>query len=123
MLSDSFPYFPGVKVDRQFSGYTPWQQALWLAWDDSYYANLGGYVECRMPTPGKPVDMTAFGEWQEKVEQAWAVEATRDAWTRGLTIDELPESLWLSLYERMVAADKYRGYLNTVPDDWKPEYP
>lgn len=103
-MSDEFPHFPGITTQRQFEGYSPYQEALWKAFEDTYFARVGEYEHTRMPTPGKEFDEDRFRTWQLKTINAWASEATRDAKTRGLTKEDLPESLWLSLYERLLAA-------------------
>ena len=103
-MTDEFPHFPGITTQRQFQGYNTYQEALWNAFEDTYYARTGGYDHTRMPTPGKEFDEERFRAWQQKAINAWASEATRDAKTRGLTKEDLPENLWLSLYERLLAA-------------------
>ena len=48
---------PGVIVKRQFNNYSEFQDALWNAFDDFYYADVGGYGATRMPTPGKGLNI------------------------------------------------------------------
>ena len=103
-MSNEFPHFPGIATQRQFEGYNAYQEALWKAFEDTYYARVGGYDHTRMPTPGKEFDENRFHAWQQNAINAWASEATRDPKTRGLTKEDLPESLWLSLFERLLAA-------------------
>ena len=110
-MQGEFPHQPGATTQRQFEGYDSYQEALWKAFDDVYYARIGGYGHTRRPTPGKEFDEGRFRAWQQKAISAWASEATRDAKTRGLTKEDLPEELWLSLYERLLAAQA----LKTIP--------
>ena len=104
---------PGIKTHRQFTNYNDFQDALWEAFDDFYYADVGGYGRMRMPTPGKSFEPThsynlEFKDWQKLVIDRWKAEANRDHGTRGCTIEEFPENLWYYLYERfMDATDKY----------------
>ena len=100
---------PGIKTHRQFNNYNDFQEALWKAFDDFYYADVGGYGGMRMPTPGKYVEPTRswnldFNNWKLRVQERWKAEATRDAQTRGVTLEEFPENLWYYLYERMLDA-------------------
>ena len=104
---------PGDKNRREFSNYTSFSEALWVALDDFYYADVGGYSAMRMPTPGKSLEPThsynlEFKEWQKLVIDRWKAESNRDHGTRGCTIEAFPENLWYYLYERfMDATDKY----------------
>ena len=100
---------PGIQTHRQFTNYNAFQEALWEAFDDFYYADVGGYGSMRMPTPGKYVEPTKswnldFNNWKLRVQERWKAEATRDAQTRGVTLEEFPENLWYYLYERMLDA-------------------
>ena len=102
-------HHPGIKTHRQFNNYNDFQEALWKAFDDFYYADVGGYGGMRMPTPGKYVEPTRswnldFNNWKLRVQERWKAEATRDAQTRGVTLEEFPENLWYYLYERMLDA-------------------
>ena len=104
---------PGDINRREFSNYTSFSEALWVALDDFYYADVGGYGAMRMPTPGKTLEPThsynlEFKDWQKLVIDRWEAESNRDRATRGCTIEEFPENLWYYLYERfMDATDKH----------------
>lgn len=104
---------PGDINRREFSNYTSFSEALWVALDDFYYADVGGYGAMRMPTPGKTLEPThsynlEFKAWQKLVIDRWEAESNRDRATRGCTIEEFPENLWYYLYERfMDATDKH----------------
>lgn len=102
------PYQPGYSSARQWERdqYTNYQWGLWTALEDSYYAHVGGYAVCRMPTPGKVIDMDRFKRWQATMVKRWAYEATRDHLTRGLTAEDWPEGLWQYCYERMLEAEQ-----------------
>ena len=104
------PHFPGSEATRQWDEdqYSPWQNSLWLTLDDVYFAVVGGYAEMRHPSPGFTFDDTRFREWKARVLERWSAEATRDNRTRGFTEADLPECAWLSLYERMLAAEPLR---------------
>ena len=100
---------PGDKNKREFSNYTSFSNALWEALDDFYYADVGGYGNMRMPTPGKYIEPTKtwnldFNNWKLRVQERWQYESGRDALTRGATQEEFPENLWYYLYERMLDA-------------------
>ena len=49
---------PGIKTQRQFNNYNAFQEALWEAFDDFYYADVGDYGNMRMPTPGIRIEPT-----------------------------------------------------------------
>ena len=100
---------PGETSKRQWDSYTPHQQALWEALADSYYAHAGAYAHCRMPTPGRMLDMARLEAWQANAVQRWAYEANRDPNTRGLKRDDWPEALWQYCYERMLDAELLRA--------------
>lgn len=87
------------------SGYSPWQEALWQAMNDVYYAAVYGYGHTRQASPGRAFDMQAFESWKAKVVAAWAQESVRDAGTRGADMEEIPDSLWLYWYERVLDAE------------------
>tara|TARA_R110002020_G_scaffold84375_3_gene209058 strand:+ start:18194 stop:18628 length:435 start_codon:yes stop_codon:yes gene_type:complete len=101
---------PGVIVKRQFNNYSEFQDALWNAFDDFYYADVGGYGATRMPTPGKVVEPVNsynldFNDWKLRVIQRWKAEAGRDNQTRGVSSeDEFSDNLWYYLYERFLDA-------------------
>ena len=101
---------PGVIVKRQFNNYSEFQDALWNAFDDFYYADVGGYGVTRMPTPGKVVEPVNsynldFNDWKLRVIQRWKAEAGRDNQTRGVSSeDEFTDNLWYYLYERFLDA-------------------
>jgi hypothetical protein len=100
---------PGIVTKCQFSNYNAFQEALWEAFDDFYYADVGGYGAMRMPTPGKRVEPVNswnldFNDWKLRVQERWNVEAGRDTLTRGATREEFSENLWYYLYERFLDA-------------------
>ena len=100
------PYGPGDPLQRNWnrSQYNPYQEALWEAFDDVYHANAFGFGHCRMATPGRAFNNAAFETWRDKICAQWEREAVRTIGTRGLEADDMPEALWLALYERMEAA-------------------
>jgi len=112
---------PGLVVSRQFHNYNEFQDALWDAFDDFYYADVGGYGETRMPTPGKVIEPKNsynldFNDWKLRVLERWKAEAGRDAQTRGCTVEEFSENLWYYLYERFLdATNKYYIPKNSTP--------
>ena len=100
---------PGIVTKRQFNNYNALQEALWEAFDDFYYADVGGYGAMRMPTPGKRVEPVNsynldFNDWKLRVQERWNAEAGRDTLTRGATQEEFSENLWYYLYERFLDA-------------------
>jgi len=106
------PHKPGVEVRRNFSGYTVYQECLWQAFDDFYFADVGGYGNTRMPTPGKTIEPTLphqldLSGWKERVLGQWEKESARDKATKGLDAHEIPDHLWYYLYERFLAAEQY----------------
>jgi len=105
-MIDEFPHIPGVHVNRayQASGYSPYQAALWEAFTDTYYSRAYGFGHTRMPTPGAQFNQREYEAWITKATAAWARESTRDANTRGLNRGDMPEELWLYLYERLLDA-------------------
>ena len=105
---------PGAEIKRSFSGYTTYQECLWQAFDDFYFADVGGYGHTRMPTPGKIIEPTLshqldFSGWKELVIDRWAKEATRDKATKNLDVNEISDNLWYYLYERFLDAEQYFG--------------
>jgi len=103
---------PGAEIKRSFSGYTPYQECLWQAFDDFYFADVGGYGHTRMPTPGKIIEPTLPNQldlsgWKERVIDRWTKEARRDKDTKSLNVDEISDNLWYYLYERFLDAEKY----------------
>ena len=104
MMADEFPHPPGINTKRQFQGYNSYQETLWQAFSDTYFSRSYGYAEGRMATPGLQFDQEAFLAWRQKAVNAWHKESGRDLNTRGLTSEDLPEHLWLYLYERFLAA-------------------
>ena len=103
---------PGAAIKRLFTGYTPYQECLWQAFDDFYFADVGGYGHTRMPTPGKIIEPTLSHQldlsgWKERVIDRWDKEATRDKATKGLDVNEISDNLWYYLYERFLDAEKY----------------
>lgn len=108
MINGEFPQFPGYTTLRQFEGYDPYQQALWEAFEDMFYARVGGYRHTRMPSPGRRFDQDAFNAWKAKAIKAWQSEATRDAKTRGITEGDMDASQWLCLYERLLDAAQFK---------------
>ena len=100
---------PGIIGKKQFNNYNDFQQALWEAFDDFYYADIGGYGTMRMPTPGKSLDPKHsynldFNDWKIRVIERWKAESGRDSFTRGCTEADFPEGLWYYLYERFLDA-------------------
>ena len=71
-----------------------------------YFAWVEGRTEQYRPTPGKDFDMEKFYTWQDKAVRAWATESFSRGRkiTRGITVDDFPENLWLWLYERLLLA-------------------
>lgn len=104
-MNESFPYFPGQKIERQFTGYNPYQEALWQALDDAYMSRTYGFAHTRMSMPGTSVDVEKFREWQNRVIDRWAEEAKRDPKTRGFKKEDWSHELWLYLYQRMLKAN------------------
>ena len=105
---------PGAIIKRSFSGYTPYQECLWKALDDFYFADVGGYGHTRMPTPGKVIEPTLphqldLSGWKERVIERWDKESGRDRGTKGLDANEIPDNLWYYLYERFLDAEQYFG--------------
>ena len=103
---------PGAEIKRSFSGYTPYQECLWQAFDDFYFADVGGYGHTRMPTPGKIIEpilshQLDFSGWKERVIEQWAKESKRDKGTKSLEGNEIPDNLWYYLYERFLDAEQY----------------
>ena len=108
----SVPHKPGAEVKRSFSGYSKYQEALWQAFDDFYFADVGGYNNTRMPTPGKIIEPTLphqldLSGWKELVIERWEKEAVRDKATKSLDANEIPDNLWYYLYERFLDAEQY----------------
>ena len=105
---------PGAEIKRSFTGYTTYQEYLWQAFDDFYFADVGGYGHTRMPTPGKIIEPTLshqldFSGWKELVIDRLAKEATRDKATKNLDVNEISDNLWYYLYERFLDAEQYFG--------------
>ena len=98
-----FRYQPGETTRRQFAGYSEYQEALWQAFADAYYSEMGGYATTRMPAPGPVFDMGHFREWRSRAIAAWDAESHRGSFSRGAEQDDYPEQLWLYLYERFMA--------------------
>jgi len=103
---------PGAKIKRNFDGYTGYQECLWQALDDFYFADVGGYGHTRMPTPGKIIGPTLshqleFSGWKELVIERWSKESVRDRATKGLDAHEISDNLWYYLYERFLDAEPY----------------
>lgn len=109
MMLNEFPHSPGITTKRAFARYNEYQQALWEALADTYYARVYGFANTRQPTPGLEVDEIKFRTWKQKVVAAWAHEAQRDSGTRGLVEEDMPDNLWRYLYERMAAAEYLKG--------------
>ena len=109
---------PGFDSTRSFANYTEYQDALWEALDDFYYADVGGYGHTRLPTPGKIIEPTLshqleFDGWKELVIKRWDAEAKRDKQTKGIQADEISDNLWYYRYERFLDAEKY--YVQLTP--------
>lgn len=115
MMAGSSPWIRNIQAaqtsqileKRSFSGYDDWQEALWQALDDVYWAKYSGFDHCRQPDYHY-IDDTKFNEWREKVVMGWKSESGRDNQTRGLTIEDLPDNLWLYWYQRSLAASKLK---------------
>jgi len=106
------PHMPGKRINRTFHNYTEYQDSLWQALDDFYFADLQGYGHTRMPSPDKVIEPSFphqldFSGWKERVIERWAAEARRDPATKGIEEDEIPENLWYYLYERFLDCEKY----------------
>lgn len=99
-----FRYQPGEMTRRQFSGYDDFQEDMWQAFADAYYASMGSYAATRMPSLGKAFDMGHFREWRDRAMEQWGAEARRGIFNRGAERSDYPEHLWLYLYERFMAA-------------------
>jgi hypothetical protein len=106
--SDSAQLSPGGTAKRVYSQYSPYQEALWQAFDDAYFAYINGYAEMRQPTPGVKFDQDRFDAWMERILLRWQVEAKRDDKMRAMVRSDYPEALWIYLFERMVAADSLK---------------
>ena len=104
---------PGTDVVREYAPekYSPYQEAMWQAINSAYYAWLEGRGDFYRPTPGLGINPEKFKTWKQKAIDAWAVESKSrgKGVTRGLILEDLPENLWLWLYERLVKAKKYKA--------------
>jgi hypothetical protein len=100
---------PGVIMHRRYTNYTPYQEALWQAFDDTYHAAGYGFQHTRQPSPFEDIDPGRFERWQERAVLEWGKESRRDLSTRGPERDSLPRHLWLYMYSRMVAATQLKG--------------
>lgn len=100
----------GRPTRLEFGGYSRGQQAAWDALADVYFAYQGGYLPTRHPSPGQAFGEAHFKAWQAKCIEAWQEEAYNrtSGWAgpryRGIDAGDLPEHVWLYLYERMLAA-------------------
>ena len=115
-MKDAFSHFPGTEAKRHFEGYSPYQQILWEAYDDSYHARVFGFGHTRKPFPGAVYNDARFKAWRNKMLNQSYVEAQRDAGTRGLVREDFTDSELLYLYERMVAADIYTTQAQLLDD-------
>ena len=73
----------------------------------------------RMATPGKPLEPSLshqldFSGWKERALERWQAESGRDASTKGISGDEIPDNLWYYLYDRFLNAEKH--YVLTMKD-------
>ena len=112
------PHMPGKRINRTFHNYTEYQENLWQALDDFYFADLQGYGHTRMPSPDKIIEPSFphqldFSGWKERVIERWKAESRRDPSTKGIEEDEIPENLWYYLYERFLDCEKYYSPPNT----------
>ena len=111
-MMNAYPHAPGV-VTRRYNdgkGYSPWQEALWQIWADAYGAQVYGYAQNRMPTPGFVCDPDRFRAWQEQVIGYLDTQTARVSGARSIEIEDFPEALWLSVYERMLAVNDLRPW-------------
>lgn len=105
---EPYPYHPLASSVRNHSGYTARQSVLWHAMEDVWYARAYDYLSTRQPSPGFSCDENVFREWVGRYTQAMGNEIAsrgslgdgKQAWD----IDAIPETAWLYLYERMLAA-------------------
>jgi len=115
----NFPYMPGKtpgRVEYKPNQYNPYQEALWQAINECYYAWVEGRTQFYFPSPGGVFDLEDFVEWRTKAVKAWDEESKSRGKkvTRGLTIDDLPDNMWLWLYERMLSAgDKPKNHIQS----------
>jgi hypothetical protein len=100
---------PGVNTGRRYPNYTPYQDALWQAFDDVYHSAAFGYSHTRQPSPFDDIDPERFERWQEKAVLEWGKESQRDSSTRGPERGSLPQHLWLHMFTRMLAATQLKG--------------
>ena len=103
---------PGAAIKRLFTGYTPYQECLWQAFDDFYFADIGGYGHTRMPTPSKVIEpilphQLDFSGGTERVIERWKNESSRDKATKSFDVKEISDNLWYYLYERFLDAEQY----------------
>lgn len=105
MKKPSYPENPGHWVGRKYSHYSPYQEALWQALDDTYHAEAGGYDHTRQPAPGMKVDQKRYEEWEQRVYYRWKEEAPRQPTMRTLLEGEWQPNLMQYMYDRMLRAE------------------
>ena len=76
-----------------------------------------------MATPGRLLEPSLphqleFSGWKERVLDRWKVESGRDARTKGISGDEIPDNLWYYLYERFLNAEKYYELTSKDKNNW-----
>lgn len=109
---------------KTWGEYLPYEDALWQAFSDFYYADHFGFGHCRQPAPGAVVDYAGFEQWKGRLAEEWAREArNRDnGILQGRDLAELPPGLLESLYERAVDAKTRLKPPPTLqqpsPDNW-----
>ena len=103
-MSYIYPYSPGETTRKQFSGYNPYQEALWEAFCDAYFAWAYGYAQSRHPSPALVVDNSRYTNWKKRVIAMSKTEAARYKNLTSLEENDWPENLWMYLYEQMLAA-------------------
>lgn len=104
------PYNPGQYKKREFDPalYKPHQEARYQAYSTAYYALYGDRLNTLRPTPGFCYDPEKFSDWKKKFLIGGLQEAGSRGLkvARGLTEDDYPDSVWVWLYQRMLAAEE-----------------
>ena len=110
----AFPYPPGKNPGRvQYTPdkYNPHQEAIWQAKNRVTCAFTYDRLGTMMPTPGVNIDMADFHAWRERALAGWIREGDGSRGringkqvTRGLRLEDLPETAWLWFYQRVKAA-------------------
>ena len=105
MKKPPYPDNPGDWTPKKYSHYSPYQDALWQALDDSYHANAGGYDHTRQPEPGVSIDPKRYDEWEDRVYYRWKEEAPRQPTMRALEAGDWQPNLMQYMYQRMLEAE------------------